>query len=240
MRHIQPAGVFLTQYETDITIETCLQIIKDHMIKIQRRCNPKIFIGDKDSAQMKSLSIVYPTALYWLCLLHVQRNFYRTGRSKCRNAKEAEEVMDLLTKMMYTRSVDKCNELERKLLHGKTAALRQYLIEQWFDEDTKRKWCMHYRNGIYSNQTHTSNIVESFNHVTKTGWQPLMTDKSVKELVRVLVFEMLPEIESRFKIFQFCASGSWRTRPTFELPDTLCSLPHDILLEIKKENQKHL
>ena len=44
--------------------------------------------------------------------------------------------------------------------------------------------------------------------------------------------------EGRYKIFQFCESGYWRTRPTFELPDLLCSLPQNILIEFKKEQTK--
>ena len=238
LRHIQPVGVFITQYETDITIEKCLQILKNHTVRINKQCEPKIWIGDRDNAQMKATSMVYPKSLYWLCILHVQRNFFRTGKSKCANAQEQDEVMDLLTKMMYTRSKDKCDQFQKKLLQGKSAALKQYLRDQWFVEDIKKKWCMYYRNGIYSNNTHTSNIVESFNHITKTAWKPLMKDKTVSELFRVLVFEMLPEIEGRFKIFQFCASEHWRSRPTFELPDALCSLPHNVLIEFKKEQTK--
>ena len=139
LRHIQPAGFFVTQYETDQTIENCLQRIKTHMKDLDDGCEPNIWIGDKDSAQMNACQNVYPNSLYWLCLWHVQQSFNRTGRSKCRNQQEAGIALDLLSKMMYTRSKSQCDQLQKQLLlRGRSRPLRDYLKAEWFQEDEKK------------------------------------------------------------------------------------------------------
>ena len=77
------------------------------------------------------------------------------------------------------------------------------------------------------------------NSRTKNSFLLSMKDKSATELTRVIITEMIPQLESRYKIDQFTASRQWRTKPTFDLPDLLCQhLPQNILLEIKKEKTK--
>ena len=209
------------------------------MQHIDDPCEPNVWMGDKDSAQMNAIQKVYPNSLYWLCVWHVQQGFNRTGRSKCRNRLEADNTMELLTRMMYTRSEQTCKDIEKKLSRGRNKQLREYLQAEWFQEDEKKKWCMCYRNDIYTNNTHTNNIVESMNSLTKNSFLISMKDQSATELTRVLVTEMIPQLEARYKIDQFTASRHWRTMPTFDLPDLLCQhLPQNILLEIKKEKTK--
>ena len=238
LRRIRPAGFFVTQNETDDTIGNCLNQIKAHMKNVGDQCEPNVWIGDKDSAQMNAVAEIYPNSLYWLCIFHVQQAFNRTGRGKCRNQQEAEYVMEKLSDMMYTRSERDCNEIQQQILRGRSTQLKTYLITEWFQEEEKRKWCMCYRNNIYTNNTHTSNIVESMNNATKNSFLISMKDKSATELHRVLITEMIPQLESRYKIEQFTASRHWRTKPTFDLPDIFFDLPHSILIKIQQEKTK--
>ena len=238
LRRIRPAGFFVTQNETDETIAKCLNQIKTHMKNIDNACEPNVWIGDKDSAQMNAIAEIYPDSLYWLCIFHVQQAFNRTGRGKCRNQQEAEYVMEKLSDMMYTRSEKECNKIQQQILRGRSPQLKTYLITEWFQNEEKRKWCMCYRNNIYTNNTHTSNIVESMNNATKNSFLISMKDKTATELFRVLVTEMIPQLESRYKIEQFTASRHWRTKPTFDLPDIFFDLPHNILIKIQQEKTK--
>ena len=80
--------------------------------------------------------------------------------------------------------------------------------------------------------------MESFNNMAKHGYLPSMKNKSVFELVRVLVTEMIPSMEARYKLDQYCASDHWRKLPTFDLPDALNLLPYNILQQIRQERTK--
>ena len=160
LRKIQPGGIFVTQFETLVSIEYAMGILKDHMIDCGLDYEPVIFMIDKDDAQMGALDETWPSALKWLCGVHAMRDWNRSVPSKCRNQHEKDTKIELLKQMMYTRNETTMQQLEKKILSGATVELKRYLQSEWFS--CKEKWCFAFRVSIFSNRIRNSNLVESW------------------------------------------------------------------------------
>ena len=161
LRKIQCGGLLITQFETLDSIAFSLGILQDHLKELKEQWNPRIFMSDKDDGEIGAVKQKFPNAKNWLCSIHALRDWNRTARGKCRNAAEANSVIELLKEMMYTSSKERCNEIEKRILYRKSRALKLHLQNEWFS--CKEQWCYCYRAGIYRNRIDTNNPVESFN-----------------------------------------------------------------------------
>ena len=168
LRKIQCGGLLITQFETLQSIASSLGILQDHLIRLEKQWEPSIFMSDKDDGEIGAVKRKFPDAKNWLCSIHVIRDWNRTARGKCRNAAEANSVIESLKYMMYTGSEEKCLETEKNILRGKKKSLKLYLQNEWFN--CKEQWCYCYRTGVYRNRIDTNNPVESFNKYVHSSY----------------------------------------------------------------------
>ena len=162
-RNIRTLAVFVLQHETKQLILFALQkIIRHIQMKSQFIWSPKAIIVDKSDAEIGAASIAWPTALLWLCLVHVDRDWSRELNKRL-GKKGCMVLKVYLQKMMYVRSEESMLQTQKKILRHvlvcDDAELKQYLKKEWFN--CTKMWCLCYRQ-FYHKLINTTNASESW------------------------------------------------------------------------------
>ena len=72
----------------------------------------------------------------------------------------------------------------------------------------------------------------------KHGFLKFMRNKTLTELVRIIVTKMMPQLQARYRFDQFRESKYHRHRIGYELPSIFDCLPSDIAMEVWREQAK--
>ncbi|XP_037047881.1 uncharacterized protein LOC119082467 [Bradysia coprophila] len=129
----------------------CLWFIKSEsiecitpMIDAFKELNPswvrtKVIISDKDLAERTVFSQMFNGIPIQICLFHALRNFNREITTVQR-----ELVLELLSKMAYSRSVSEYEILYRELVEMKVPLVIEHFNTNW--HPTRSAWTLHGKN----------------------------------------------------------------------------------------------
>ncbi len=142
------------------------------MIKIFQHHNPnwtktKIIIGDKDFADRSVYTDYFPEVALQICLYHVLATFNRevTTIKRKITAQQRTEALNILQKLVYSRSKESYDKLYKQLCDLKLESVTAYFNENW--HTIRDEWTTHGRNTHAHYLNSTNNLTERLNRTLK-------------------------------------------------------------------------
>lgn len=161
--HSEVAGIGLLVYEDRESFEwlnNCFK--KAHIDSVDKiRC----FMADKDLLERDVLRDIFPNIPIYICRFHVLKTFganltkLMPGRQKLK-----DKLLDIISKMVYSQTIDEYNILYKELKGIAPANVWAYFFKNW--HEIKNEWtAFSLSQGNLGN--FTNNRVESINRAIK-------------------------------------------------------------------------
>lgn len=124
----QIAGFFIVKSENSVDLNNLF----DHFIQENpEHAKTEVVLTDKHVAYHNVISNHFPNAVHHLCIFHVSQIFTReiTTIKRNINGEQRKTCLDILNKMIYARSMDRYNELYRRLLDTQCEGRRIFIFK---------------------------------------------------------------------------------------------------------------
>ncbi len=161
MRKVRIGAVFICQCADEEELTKILKIIKDN----NPEWNLQVMLSDFDQAQINAVKNNWVAVLVLLCWIHQDRNWGKNVKWLTK-PHEFDTVFKKLKEMRYATTEQEFFSLLEKFkkssLYKKNKGLSEYLVK-WLKPETYKMWVYAFRKKSHSNDSNTTNAVESWN-----------------------------------------------------------------------------
>lgn len=157
--------VFLTQLETEEALSKMVQAFKKHNPKWKET---KVIMSDKDFNERAVFHREFPDAVLHLCLFHTLRSFRREVTCDKLGIRpgERDHVLELFTKLAYSKSEEEYDENYKDLLDLNLTTVVSYYNANW--HPIRSEWVECFKGTNFSLGETTNNRLENMNGKIKS------------------------------------------------------------------------
>lgn len=152
-------AVYLALIENDPGVKEMLRVFKEYNADWSR---VETILSGNDLIEKNAFSDMFPQASFQLCTYHVMNIFRKKipGKILKCNPKDGQEIILILQSMLYAKSEYQYMSLYEQLKKLQNSDLEKYFNENW--HCIREQWVRQLKKSV-NYDTHTSNLVESFN-----------------------------------------------------------------------------
>ncbi len=159
------AATFLVANEYRDTLTKFVTIFKENNVSWEKTNS---IMTDKDMCERSVFREQFPNAILLLCRFHVARAFRRevTCEKMGITTVQRELALQILSNMLWARSVEEYDKLKDSLQTAGLDAVHQYIETHW--DSIKSEWVAGLQQRTITYGTHTNNRIESMNSKIKS------------------------------------------------------------------------
>ncbi|XP_065320617.1 uncharacterized protein LOC135928176 [Gordionus sp. m RMFG-2023] len=160
----QILSLWLVQSESYKCVKTMCVYMKFHNNNLE---DLEVIVADKDMADRHAFYDSFPGVSIHICIFHALRIFKREITVDKRNitSSEIKIVLDILQKMVYSKTEDIYNDLHSKLIELDMPLVSLYFNIKW--HHIRKEWAIYWRNESPHLLNLTNNRLESLNQKIK-------------------------------------------------------------------------
>ncbi|XP_065315367.1 uncharacterized protein LOC135924243 [Gordionus sp. m RMFG-2023] len=160
----QIVSLWLVQSESYKCVKKMCDIMKYHNNNLTKL---EVIVADKDMADRSAFYESFPAVNIHICIFHALRIFKReiTAEKRKITTSEVKTVLEILGKMVYSKTEDVYNYLYEKLIDLKLPLVSLYFNTHW--HFIRKEWVIYWRNESPHLLNFTNNRLESLNQKIK-------------------------------------------------------------------------
>ncbi|XP_065320616.1 uncharacterized protein LOC135928175 [Gordionus sp. m RMFG-2023] len=160
----QIVSLWLVQSGSYKCVKTMCDYMKFHNNNLE---DLEVIVADKDMADRHAFYDSFPGPSIHICIFHALRIFKREITVDKRNitSSEVKIVLDILQKIVYSKTEDIYNDLHSKLIELDMPLVSLYFNINW--HHIRKKWMIYWRNESPHLLNLTNNRLESLNQKIK-------------------------------------------------------------------------
>ncbi|KAK3250859.1 hypothetical protein CYMTET_39782 [Cymbomonas tetramitiformis] len=196
-----PAAFFMSATESKAAVAEVLSQVK----LLVPEWDPKVFITDKDDAEIGAIGMLFPNATIVLCDFHVKQAWDRWIKTSAHgvNKKDQDKLYHFLERISKAKNMSllqaRITEFENDTIYTSNSNLQAWWSTEW--KSSIHMWAMAYRTNVFTRSIKTNNHTEALNRVIKR-LLALRLDLRVDSLLQFLLQTVLPYFDAKHRVAQ--------------------------------------